>query len=93
MASQVQKVAELRRLALDQRTLIETSALANVREKHELAAARWDDLADQAERAIAAHMARVRFAPIRRSAASDDPGAKACDPDSPTPERGLARAP
>ena len=88
MPSQVQKVADLRRLALDQRTLGETCALANVREKHELAAARWDDLADQAERTIAAHLARVRVAPIRRSAASDGLEGEPRGPDLPSSEEG-----
>lgn len=80
----MEKVAELRRLALDQKALVETSALAHVREKHELAALRWEDLADQAERAIAAHLARVRIAPARR-ASSGRPKDESCESGSPDP--------
>src|SRR5579862_5034549 len=55
--SPMDKIADLRRFALEERALVETCALAHVRAKHELAAVRWDDLADQAERATAAHLA------------------------------------
>lgn len=86
MRGQIKKVAEYRRLALAEIALVETSALANVREKHEVSAARWDDLADQAEQAIAAHVARVRVAPIGLSAASNGLEGEACDLDLLTPD-------
>ena len=56
------RAAEYRRLALVARDLADASALANVREKHELAAARWSDLADLAERANAEHQSRISMA-------------------------------
>jgi len=57
------RAAEYRRLAEVEEALVESSPLANVREKHELAAARWTDLADMAERASAEHASRVAAAP------------------------------
>jgi hypothetical protein len=57
------RVAEYRRLAEAEEALIDSSPLANVREKHELAAARWTDLADLAERASAEHASRVAAVP------------------------------
>jgi hypothetical protein len=44
------RAEQYRRLAGIQSALIETSSLANVREKHEMAAARWSALADLDER-------------------------------------------
>lgn len=82
----MQQAADFRRLALDERALVEASPLAHVRAKHELAAARWDGLADQAERVIAAHHARVRVAPPRRSASRDGLEPEAGDPDTLIPD-------
>ena len=79
MPSQVQQAAEYRRLALAEIALVESSTLANVREKHELAAARWDDLAEQTERAIAAHRARPRAAQVRRSGSPDGQERATCE--------------
>jgi hypothetical protein len=56
------RAAEYRRLALAASALAETSLLANVREKHELSAARWADLAELAERTSAEHLSRVSMA-------------------------------
>jgi hypothetical protein len=53
------KATEYRRLALAASALVETSVLANVREKHELAAARWSDLAVLAERSSAERLSRI----------------------------------
>jgi len=44
------KAGEYRRLACEALALASASGLDNVREKHELAAARWNDLAEQEER-------------------------------------------
>jgi len=57
------RAAEYRRLADAANALVDSSQLANVREKHEVAAARWTDLADLAERASAEHASRVAAAP------------------------------
>ena len=59
MSAESGKVAEYRRLALAANALVETSVLANTREKHARSAARWTELADLAERASADHLARV----------------------------------
>lgn len=62
------RATEYRRLALAASALAEGSLLANVREKHELAAARWADLADLAERTNAEHLSRTATADANRAA-------------------------
>jgi hypothetical protein len=69
------RAAEYRRLAEAANALVDSSQLANVREKHEVAAARWTDLADLAERASAEHASRVAAAPAPASAPALGPPA------------------
>ena len=72
MSAESGKVAEYRRLALAAHALVETSVLANTREKHARSAARWTELADLAERASADHRARVSHAPSKPVAEDAD---------------------
>jgi len=58
MRTRLDRATEYRRLALAATALVESSLLANVREKHELAAARWTDLAELAERSTAPRLAQ-----------------------------------
>jgi hypothetical protein len=62
------RAAEYRRLELAARALADASVLDNVREKHELSAARWADLAHLAERASAEHTSRTAMADASRAA-------------------------
>lgn len=50
-----ERAVEYRSRALAAQVLAEASLLANVRERHEAAAARWRDLAELDERSVEAH--------------------------------------
>lgn len=64
MRTRLDRATEYRRLALAATALVESSLLANVRDKHELAAARWTDLAELAERSTAPRLAQDASLPM-----------------------------